>query len=266
MERFFSDAVTLSGEGEGWVPDVAVDPDGGAAHVVWIDTRSGAGRVWYARSDGEPRPLEEPPPSRYDTRHNRWSPSVAARGGTVAVAWTDFRSFAWDIRGTVSTDGGDSFGEVVRLDDADPPHEVIHSDPRSVLLDPGTWLVAWTDLRVRRPDYDVRVRRLVVGDPASADPSTLLSAEPAGRPQWEPTVAASGSRVVVVWQDFRADLNELYVAESTDGGESWSDAEPLAGGDSHRWVPAATLLSDDTLLVATELGAGDRQRVELIRR
>jgi len=270
--RSFRDAVTLSGEGDGWVPDVAVDPDGGAAHVVWIDTRSGAGRVWYARSGGagqalgEPRPLEAPPPPRYDTRHNRWSPSIAAHGGTVAVAWTDFRSFAWDIRGVLSTDGGESFGEVLRVDDADPPHEVIHSDPRSVLLDPDTWLVAWTDLRVRRPDYDVRVRRLSVGDPAAAAPSIVLSPDPAGRPQWEPTVAVSSSRIVVVWQDFRADVNELYLAESTDGGERWTDPDLLAGGATHRWLPAATLLPDGTLLVASELAAGARRRIELTRR
>ncbi|MFW6052200.1 MAG: hypothetical protein ACODAU_13560, partial [Myxococcota bacterium] len=256
--RSFPDPIALAGSPEDGAaqhaPAVAVDRSSGTVHAVWIDDGSGAMRVHYARSTnggarfGDPRPLEAAPRTPLESSDNRWEPVVAARGGAVAVAWASFRTDAWTIEGTVSPDDGAAFGMPTRWDDADVPFETIHSDPDLVPVDGGAWLLAWTDLRVRRPDYDVRARRIPAdGEVSDAPPSLLLSGDdPDGRPQWAPSLAAPGDTIVAVWQDFRANRNETWMAQSADGGLSFGPGMRVSPeGGPERFRPQVAPLPDE---------------------
>ena len=260
--RSFPAPIVLSDEtADAWVPDVAVDPATNDVHVVFVDTREGAGRIYAARSaDGggsfaPAAPVEPAREGAYDTRQNRWAPAVAARDGTVAIAWADFRSFAWEIWGAFSSDRGASFDAPARLDDADVPHETIHSDPRLAFTDAGEVLLAWTDLRVRHPDYDVRARTIVPSDPGAATASIVLaSTDAAARPQWEPAITVNGSSAAVAWQDFRDGSSRVRIAFSGDGGRSFG-ADRLVD-DEIGWSPAPAMLPDGRVRIAYESSSG----------
>lgn len=256
-----------------WVPAIAASEDGNV-HVAWVDDRDGAARVWYARSTNDGRQLEEAraiddaPPSEYRTRHNQWAPSIAARGDVVAIAWTDFRAFRWEIWGAVSTDRGVTFGEATRLDDYTGPLETLSSDPQSLLLDDGSWLVAWTDLRERRPNYDVRVRRLDPRAIAGSAPSTAVPAPTTdARPEWRPAIAAWGSEVRVVYQALPTDHDDLYVARSDDGGESFVAVtrHSTIADDVERYAPRVVVGGDHLFYAAWETTGSGARRVRVSR-
>lgn len=265
--RSFGDPITIGSAPEAlqYVPDVTADA--GTVWVAWIDLRDGAARVYVARRGPDDEGFTgelalEPAPSEYRTRENRWAPSIAASGGRVAVAWASFASFAWEIWGAFGGEGG--FGAPARLDDASVPFETIHADPRVAWAD-GAALVAWTDLRVRRPDYDVRARRVDPDDPSGSPPSvSLASSDAAGRPQWRPALAVSGGEVAIAWQDFRLDRNELRVARSTDGGRTFG-ADALAGpGEGEAYYPAMAG-AEGAFVVAFEIVEGGPRRVTAAR-
>lgn len=266
--RSFGAPIPIAGgaSGSAYVPDVAVDTADGTVWIAWIELAAGAGRVRVASKRSAdaafgPAIDLEPPPAAYRTRENRWAPSIAVDAGRVAVAWTSFETFAWDVRGAFGDAAG--LGAPVRLDDASVPFETIHSDPRLAWVD-GAVLVAWTDLRVRRPDYDVRARRVDPDDVAGSPPSVSLAVtDTEGRPQWRPALAASGAGVVIAWQDFRTAQNELRIARSTDGGRTFAPDELLApGGD--RYYPAAAASDAGTWVAYETVDRGPR-RVDALR-
>ncbi len=271
--RSFSEPLLLSGDGDAYVPSIAVD-SAGTAHVVWVERHSGPARIWYSRRAAGPAgfaeaaPLEALPEGDYDPRQNQWSPAVAARAGTVAVLWTDFRSFSWQIRGAFSRDGGATFGDVFRVDDAtEVPWETIHSEPRAVFNGDGAVVAVWTDLRVRREDYDVRARRFDPEDIAAAAPSIRLAATDTDqRPQWRPAVAALDDRIVAVWQDFRTGLNELRWTHSSDGGRTFAPDTPLhTGSGGEAFNPDVALTGDRIVFAYESTSSGERRVAVAIR-
>jgi len=180
----------------------------------------------------------------------------------VAIAWVDFRSFSWVIRASVSRDDGASFGEVFRVDDAtDVPWETIHSEPQVVFTGDGALLAVWTDLRVRREDYDIRARRFDLAAPGAASASVALaSTDLAGRPQWRPALAASGDRVLVAWQDFRRGRNELRWTQSVDAGGTFAADASLHGDVAgEAFNPAVAVLRDRMVVVYESTSSGERR-------
>jgi predicted amidohydrolase len=270
--RSFADPVSFGGDGvdahRQHPPAVAVDAATGTVHAVYVEGAEGALRIMHARStDGgrrfdAPVALEAPPTGPYNTRLNRWRPTVAAHGGQVAVAWGSFRPFRWIIEGAVSDDGGRSFGPSVRWDDADVPHETIHSDPELMAAPDGGWLLAWTDLRVRWPDHDARVRWLPGdGSSAGATPSVSLAVSDAeGRPQWAPSIALTGGRAVAVWQDLR-EGNRVGYAQSSDGGRTFGRDEALQAEGALWFSPRVTAAGSSTFLMVSECTASGQRRI-----
>jgi predicted amidohydrolase len=264
--RSFGEPITLGSAPDAvqLVPDVAVDPADGTVWVSWIDLSDGPSRVLVARraptdvSFGDEIAIEPPASEPYATRQNRWGPTIAARDGRVVVAWTDFRSFAWEIWGAFGDAFG--FGAPVRLDDADVPFETVHADPRAVILEDGAVLLAWTDLRERRANTDVRARRI---DPASVTDSppsiSLASSDGLGRPQWRPSIAFESDAVVVVWQDLRVASNELRFALSEDGGRTFGADRAIREDGVDRYSPAVAARGDRILVTFETLDRGPRR-------
>ena len=269
--RSFPRPTQLSAAGsQGYLPHVAVDRVDGSKHAVWIESAGQAGRVHYARGSaagafGEGTTVEPQPTRSYNTRDNAWGPVVAARGGVVAIAWLDFRAFDWEVWGTMSADGGETFRDAFRIDDAVDAIEPIHLDVESVILDDGTWVVAWTDLRHRRPDYDIRIRRVDPQSPASAMPSVAVATDDAaGRPQWRPALASVGETVAIAWQDLRGGDSELHFAVSEDGGRSFPRDGILVGvGPGSHYGPRVAFGSDGRGRVVAEDTSSGRRRVRL---
>ncbi len=249
----FLPSVRLGGAGavgtQQWRPSVAIDPVDGTVHVAWFDTRNGPARLYVTRSaDGgahwDPEhPVEPVPTTAYSTRQNGWAPSIAAQGGRVVVAWADFRASSWEIWGAESADAGHTWGAPLRVDDAGTRLERIDSEPAAWIDPAGGWGAAWTDLRVRAPDYDTRFARVDGGTPRAS--TVLPRSDTAHRPQGSAALASGGNgRLTAVWQDLRPDANHVYSAASTDGGRTWGADHRVDDGPgaAQQYTPRVAVL------------------------
>jgi hypothetical protein len=85
---------------EGFVPEVAVDPNNGNLYATWQDIRfSGVDQIAFSMStDGgdtwsKPIKVSQTPPSADPANEQAWVPAVdVADDGTIAVTYYDFRS------------------------------------------------------------------------------------------------------------------------------------------------------------------------------
>jgi hypothetical protein len=224
--RSFDGGRTLA-EGDVWMPVIAAEGD--RVTIAWIDASHGPGRVTLAESAdggrrfGEPFELESVRGEPYDTRQNAWAPSLTRRGETTVIAWIDFRSFTWEVYGSARTADDETFAKPRRLDDALEAVEPIHGDPQVLLTETGDWLLAHTDLRVRREDYDPRVRRLSTDGTSDESSVSIAATDSSGRSQWRPVLAEHEGVVYAAFQDFRDGVNRIRVARSLDGGLTFGD-------------------------------------------
>jgi hypothetical protein len=123
---------------EGFVPEVAVDPNNGNIYATWQDTRfAGLDQIAFSMStDGgdtwsDPIKVSQTPPSADPANEQAWVPAVAVSAdGTIAVTYYDFRfntldpgvpTDHWMVHchptGGVTCAEADDWGDEVRLTD-----------------------------------------------------------------------------------------------------------------------------------------------------
>jgi predicted neuraminidase len=142
-------------------------------------------------------------------------PSVAASGSVVHVVYEDDRNGNGDIYYKRSADGGQTWGADTRL--TTNPHD--SWDP-CVSVSDSVVHVIWMDNRNHSNSsiYDIYYKRSTDGGLSWGPDVQLTNAS--GDSEY-PNLAASGSIVHVVWEDFRDGNYEIYYKQSTDGGITW---------------------------------------------
>ncbi len=210
-------------------PSIAIFAD--TVHVVWEDTRDGNNEIYYKRStDGgtswstDIRLTNDPNPSEFP------SIGVSQQGG-VHVVWDDYRDGNWEIYYKLSTDGGTSWGTDVRLTIAadrswDPSVAVSRTDVH----------VVWEDKR--DGDWKIYYKRSTDGGTSWTADSNLTNDTSYS---WWPSVAVSGTRIHVVWLDYRDGDWEIYYKRSTDGGTSWETDARLTYAPNGSTSPSVAL-------------------------
>ncbi len=226
-----------------WIDERDIGPDGQRLAHVYAARGEPGGRAFgtNVRVDaGAPVPLA--------THHdNKWSPSIAARGRDVFIAWADFRSYNWDVYLAHSADRGITFGTNVRIDDS-PAFERINERPVLAADRRGVVHAAWTDLRARQPDTNVLYARSNDAG-ATFSPNRQLDGSQVGfdpdvdtpSNQWHPALAAQRDRLFVAWQDNRLGNNDVFFTTSLDGGGTFAPAERVddtGAGQSGQTRPA----------------------------
>ena len=228
-------------EGGKWLPQVTYD--GSTPVLAWIDERDRGlqslplEHVYSARGTddggftanvrvdaGAPVPLA----AHLD---NKWSPTIAAAGGKVYVAWADFRRYNWDIFIARSDDGGRTFGASVQVDDF-PGFERVDERPSLAVDQLGRVHAAWTDLRAREPDTNIFYARSDNGG-ASFSPNRQLDDSRHGfdpdrdtpTNQWHPSISWADDTLLAVWQDNRLGNNDVFFTTSADGGATFAASE-----------------------------------------
>lgn len=204
---------------------------GGGLYVVWYDDREGRSAVWLQySSDRGQRWLASP------VRVNRGSaaatlPDLACDDDAVHVVWEDTRDGELENKNiyyNYSTDNGSTWLERdVRLSD-DPNGRAMSLTPRIVRAESQVH-VAWSD--ARNGAYDIYAssstdRGRTFGAPVRVDsdpPGSAFSAFP--------QIAANGDgTVLVVWEDARDGLNDIYAATSTNAGGTFNADVRIDGG------------------------------------
>ncbi len=152
-------------------------------------------------------------PSLSQTSYNN-AKCVAAYENFVNVIWYDYRDYIdkAEIYYKRSTDGGLTWGADTRLTKNDA-----WSGHPSITVSGSNVNVVWSDSRDGNPEIYYK-RSTDGGESWGVD--TRLTNNSAN--SWHPSVAVSGSRVIVVWQDARDGNMEIFCKRSDDGGASWS--------------------------------------------
>ena len=191
-------------------PSIAVS--GQIVHVVWFDGRDGNYEIYHKRSVDNG--VTWGPDTRLTNDINISEyPSMAVSGSAVHVVWHDDRDGDYEIYYKNSSDGGVTWGADTRLTD-----NPSYSSTPSVSVADSNLHVVWHDNR--DGNIEIYYKRSTDGG-LSWGADTRLTNDP--EYSGDPSIAASGLNVHVVWSDQRDGflINEIYYKNSTDGGITW---------------------------------------------
>jgi hypothetical protein len=141
------------------------------------------------------------------------TPSVAASGSNVHVVWHDSTAGNEEIYAKRSTDSGVSWGPDARL-----TNNSAGSLYPSVAVSGSNVHVVWEDYRNGLWNPEIYAKRSTDSGVSWGQDTRLTNYIDRSV---KPSVAASGSNVHVVWEDFRNANMEIYTKRSTDSGASW---------------------------------------------
>lgn len=223
-------------------------------HVAWHDISGGVFDLMYIKSQdagltwSTPTQLTAKEPSTEpDTNMPNHPPSLLPRfdlfEDRVGLVWYDCRhdreplrrpySDNWEVYFQESRNSGETWRSPVRITDKNG----MSTHPDVVWLNRTDYLVAWVEeAGTDRGDIFVKGR---------LEPATPLAVGAAPRASASPSLVKRGSNLGLIWHDNRDLENvtwQLYFAESSDGGLTWSSAEKLT--DATRFAGFAEMDSD----------------------
>ncbi len=187
-------------------------------HVVWEDSRAGGGN-WeiYCKSSTDGGLSWGADTRISNALKGSWNASVSASGSNVHVAWRDDRDGPGSLDyGEIyyrrSTDNGASWGSETCL-----TNNLNAESWYACVSSAGSYVhVAWMDYR--DGNSEIYYKRSTDGG-TSWGADTRLTNDAAG--SWQPSLAVSGARIHVVWEDRRDGSWKIYYNRSLDSGGSW---------------------------------------------
>jgi len=160
------------------------------------------------------------------------SRSIAAGpGNLVHVVWQDTRAGRWEIYYKCSSDAGVTWSQDIRLTQS----QGFSYTPSVTVLDSIVHVV-WTYYSSSEP-YEIYYMRSSDG---GLTWSSMMRLTNNIYGSFEPSVAAFGSNVYLVWRDARdSGNNEIYYKRSSDQGRTWDSMDTrLTYATSTSWCPA----------------------------
>ena len=229
-------------------PALAVGSDG-TIHIAWGDERFGNSDIFYARSaDGG---VSWSPNVRVNddaTVADQDFPTIAVdEHDHVHVAWEDSRNGDYDIYYAHSVDGGVSFSVNRRVNN--DVGEGDQFDPAIAIGPDGTLHLAWQDGR-NAIGYDIYYAISTDGG-VTFSTNVRVNDETLGD-QVDPDIGVdSTGRVHVAWADNRDGPYQIYYANSTDSGGSFSASQLIGyGGKGNNITPALAAVGSNQVHVA----------------
>jgi hypothetical protein len=207
--------------------------------------------------------------SSYAGSVNQIAPVMARNAaGHLYVAWEDGRNGEInnrDIYFARSTDGGTTWGPEVRVNQ-DPLFRNVNQRAPAMVYDPihDAIYIAWQDNR--RGNYDIWFARSTDGGLTWSEPASNPVNDDAGTAdQVSPSLTVDElGNIYLVWQDRRHGNDDIYMAVSADGGETWTrnifvTDFPASTAQSQR-SPAVTVVAGRVYIVwedSRNIAAGD---------
>ena len=236
-----------SDAGGTWQPDTQLDVSVAASaqrvdpqlalednrvHVVWS-----AGQGIYSNSSSDGGATWLPGAVRVDgSRSSSRSPSMAAAGDNVYVAWTDDRNGNPDVYFSRSTDSGSSYGQEIELENASAA-----STAPELAADDDDVHVVWVS------QNQVEIRSSNDGGASYGRTSQLNT----GRGQVSALqIACTPSAVVVAWLGDVGHPARRWFTRSPDGGQAFHPNGPVAISSRNVAVDAADICVDGARIYA----------------
>lgn len=165
------------------------------------------------------------------SENNAWS--VAASGDTIHVVWTSavYISTFSEIYYKRSTDGGLTWEANILIANQNSP------GPAAVSVSGKEVHIIWTQTPSSQ-HYDIYYRRSTDGGGSWLPPVSIFT----GGESLYQSISSSGNVVIVSWSEEQANnSSEIYMRNSTTGGNSWGSATRLTNVNSIKTYPSASI-------------------------
>ncbi len=227
----------------------AVAASGERLYVTWTDRVLGSSDIMLAISDDRGETfrtlrLDEPHANQSiagnpaNTRNNQALPAVATDGDKIAVIWSDFRNYSWDIYGAASTDGGITWSPNLRLNpearkrnEGDEVERIL--GPNSVSLRNGRLFVAADGVDDREPYRTVRsieARELCDYLAVECVPGFTDRTRAGFKPSTDFGMAGNP---LIVWHGVGESDNDIFAAVWADG--AWGAPKAVVSGSGQQF-------------------------------
>lgn len=182
--------------------------------------------------------------------------SVAAVGSTVHAVWYDTRDGTSQIYYKRSLDGGTTW---------EPDHRLVNDatvrEHPAIAAAGDAVYVAWQDHRSTGPfDFYVTLIRSLDGGATWLAPVTMTATGASA----QPSLAADGDTVELVWSEAVTGTTEIVHRASLDRGATWTDPVQLSSPQYESWVPNVAVSGD--LAIASWVDYRDANEEEYQRR
>ena len=162
-------------------------------------------------------------------------PTLGRAGGTFALFWGDSRTYSWDIRYVRFSASGGKLDTTAQVASAGANAQ---SQPEAS-ADLGTnTLVVWSDTR-SGTSRDIYGARVDLSTPSTLDPAGIAITT-AAKDQVAPAVASNGSVALVVWEDYRNNVADIYGAIVGSAGTVTVPEFVISNATGNQNLPAVT--------------------------
>lgn len=204
-------------------PALAVDSNG-VIYMVWQDNRdSNHYDIYFAKSSDGGATWTDPNirVNSDATTTNQRDPTIAVDSqGDIYVAWEDQITGNYDINFSKSVNGGDTWSDPSTRINSDVTAED-QRNPYMAVDAQDKIYITWED--ERNGDWDIYFAISVDGGNTWTNPNKRVDSDDTFASQNNPTIAVGLNNIIyVAWHDNRNLDNDIYYAESNDGGNSWT--------------------------------------------
>jgi len=219
----------------------AIATAGSYVYTTWDDTRDGNWEIYFKRSTNFGSTWEADQRLTVNASTS-WYPSIAAYGTYVYVVWQEFRDGNWEIYLKYNWNSG--MGGIGWYADRRLTINTASSYRPSVAAYGRNVYVVWYDYRDGNAEIYFK-RSTNCAETWGADTRLTVN----NSISQFPNVAAFGSNVYVVWEDFRYGNWDIFFKRSTDSGVSWSADTRLTTSTSSQRNPSIAAWGYDVHVV-----------------
>ena len=222
----FSTPINISSNhGDSILPQMAVS--GNNVFVVWNDNSTGKYGILVTKSTDGGMTFGAP----VDISRNigtSSSPQFAVSGNDVYVVWQAKTTGKYQIIFAKSTDGGATFSTPANISNnsGDSSYPKIVASGNNIYV---TW-----SFTVTKKDYDVLFTKSTDGGATFTTPANISNnSGDSGLPQ----LAVSGNNVYVAWENIGLGNFDVFVAKSTDNGNSFTFPVNVSNNEAPSGAP-----------------------------
>jgi hypothetical protein len=221
-------------------PAIAVD--GSNIYVVWYDYRLGSPEIYFKKSDDGGATWTT---SKNLTNNAGYSniPAIAVDGPNIYVVWQE----DYEIYFKKSDDGGATWTTSKNL-----TNNAGLSLLPAIAVDGSSIYVVWID--DTPGNYQIYFKK---SDDKGVTWTTSKNLTNNAGAFYNPAIAADGSNIYIVWEDYTMGVSEIYFKKSDNGGATWSKKKNLANNLGDSWYSAIAVNGSNIYVVWSDCTPGN---------
>ena len=221
----FSTANISNNQGDSILPQMVVS--GNDVYLIWNDNSTGRYGVLVSKSTDGGMTFSSPVNVSRNVGTSS-SPQFAVSGNNVYVVWQAKTTGKYQIIFAKSTDGGSTFGTPANIS-----NNTGDSSYPKIIADGNDIYIAWS-FTITNKDYDILFTKSNDGGNTFGNPANISNnLGDSGLPQ----MSASGNNVYVTWENNNLGNFDVFVARSTDKGNTFASPVDVSKNASPSGAP-----------------------------